>query len=182
MLRITSRSWIMRSSTTSTSVPRSTKGARRWHSRNRGRVSRLDSSRIAGLKRSRWPTCRIRPCVSAMCTRSRGLVERRGDRLLHEHVDARFEKPGTDVAVKRVWAPPRSRNRRCPRDPRPRYRHDSRSAPRPPRRERDRCRPRPTSSTSGAVAYFSAWNRPRYPTPTTAARSLIRRVLRRSSR
>ena len=63
---------------------------------------------------------------------------------------AQSTRPGSDR-----WSAQR-RRRRAPR--------------RPPARGRRRCRRPPTSSTSGCAAYFSAWKRPRCPTPTTAAR------------
>ena len=68
MERITSRSWIIRSSTTSTSVPRSVKGASRWHSMKRGWVTSPSSASTAGLKRSRWPTWNTRSPRTANST------------------------------------------------------------------------------------------------------------------
>ena len=56
-----STSWIIRSSTTSTSRLRGLKTLSRWISKNSGRLARRSSSTTAGLKRSRWPTCRMRP-------------------------------------------------------------------------------------------------------------------------
>ena len=43
-----------------TSVPRSVKGARRWHSMNLGRFSRVRRRTIAGLNLSRCPICSMR--------------------------------------------------------------------------------------------------------------------------
>ena len=60
-----SMSWIIRSSTTFTSVPRSRYGARRWHSMKRGDCRYGSAARIAALKRSRCPTCRMRPARAA---------------------------------------------------------------------------------------------------------------------
>jgi len=64
-------SWIIRSSTTFTSVPRSRNGARRWASMKRGSPSVPLSARIAALKRSRWPTCRFATRLPAMAMSSR---------------------------------------------------------------------------------------------------------------
>src|SRR5579883_1224098 len=58
--RTMSRSWIMRSKTTSTSRARGVKTLRRWTSKNMGWVSRGTVARTAGLKRSRCPTCAMR--------------------------------------------------------------------------------------------------------------------------
>ncbi len=55
-----SRSWIIRSSTTSTSRLRSVNTLMRWISKNSGSVAACSSAITAGLKRSRCPTWRIR--------------------------------------------------------------------------------------------------------------------------
>ena len=57
---IRSMSWIIRSSTTSTSVPRGWNGAMRCDSMNSGRSITSSSASTAALKRSRWPTWRMR--------------------------------------------------------------------------------------------------------------------------
>ena len=66
-----SRSWIIRSSTTSTSRLRGLNTLRRWISKKSGSVARRSSAATAGLKRSRWPTCRMRPCRSAAVDQAR---------------------------------------------------------------------------------------------------------------
>ena len=83
-----STSWIIRSSTTSTSRLRGLKTLSRWISKNRGSVARRSNSTTAGLKRSRWPTCRMRPCRSAASTMRPAGARSGGDGLLHQHVDA----------------------------------------------------------------------------------------------
>ena len=56
---------------------------------------------MAGLKRSRWPTCRMRPPRRGQRDQAAPLVERRGDRLLDQHVDAVLEQRGSDREVRR---------------------------------------------------------------------------------
>ena len=92
MLKIKSMSWIMRSSTTFTSVPRCLNGASRADSRKRGTVRMGCSACTAALKRSRWPTCSTRSARRAASIRLSALREGRGHRLLDQHVRARFEK------------------------------------------------------------------------------------------
>ena len=65
-----SRSWIIRSSTTSTSSERGVNTLSRCTSKNMGCVSSGTVARTAGLKRSRCPTCAIRLCVAASATSS----------------------------------------------------------------------------------------------------------------
>ncbi len=65
-----SRSWIIRSSTTSTSSERGVNTLSRCTSKNIGCVSNGTVARTAGLKRSRCPTCAIRLCVAASATNS----------------------------------------------------------------------------------------------------------------
>ena len=89
---IRSMSWIIRSSTTSTSVPRRLNGATRWDSTNSGRSSTSSSARIAALKRSRWPTWSTRPWRGGERDQGVGLVQGRGDRLLEEDIDAALEQ------------------------------------------------------------------------------------------
>ncbi len=69
-LRIRSMSWIMRSSTTFTSMPRGLKIASRSDSMNSGRVIWSRTARIAGLNRSRCPTWNIKPWRAASSTSS----------------------------------------------------------------------------------------------------------------
>ena len=75
--RMISRSWIIRSSTTLTSVPRGCRpsrgggyGASRCASMNRGAAACCSRNPSTGLKRSTWPTCRIALCCRAAATRS----------------------------------------------------------------------------------------------------------------
>ena len=69
-LRMMSMSWIMRSSTTLTSVPRFLKMPSRWDSMNMGRFTRPFKATTAGLNRSRCPTWRISPPALASWIRS----------------------------------------------------------------------------------------------------------------
>ncbi len=62
---IRSMSWIIRSSTTSTSVPRAENGATRWDSMNKGWPITSSRASTAALKRSRWPTWSTRACRAA---------------------------------------------------------------------------------------------------------------------
>ena len=87
-----STSWIIRSSTTSTSRLRGLNRFRRWISKNSGRVARRSSSITAGLKRSRWPTWRMRPWRAGGFDHAGGGFEIGRDGLLHQHVDAGFEQ------------------------------------------------------------------------------------------
>ena len=70
MERMMSMSWIIRSSTTSTSVPRSLNTDSRCASMNSGWVSSGCMASTAGLNRSRWPTWRMRPRSRARAMRS----------------------------------------------------------------------------------------------------------------
>ena len=65
-----SMSWIIRSSTTLTSVPRGLNCARRCVSMNMGRSKWGSAARKAGLKRSTWPICTFTPLLRASSTRS----------------------------------------------------------------------------------------------------------------
>jgi hypothetical protein len=65
-----SMSWIIRSSTTPTSVPRGPNGASRSDSRKRGSSRCGRAPRTAGLYRSTWPTAILSPRRSARSTRS----------------------------------------------------------------------------------------------------------------
>jgi hypothetical protein len=105
-LRMTSRSWIIRSRTTSTSVPRSTNGARRWHSMKRGRVITPASARIAGLKRSRWPDLKDPAARGGELDEGPPLGAGRGDRLLDQDVDAGLEQYRAAIGGAR-WSAPR---------------------------------------------------------------------------
>ncbi len=60
-----SRSWIIRSRTTSMSVARSEKGPMRWASTKRGLRMRPPMHSSAELNHSRCPTCSTRPPASA---------------------------------------------------------------------------------------------------------------------
>ena len=71
MCSIRSMSWIMRSSTTETSVPRGLNGASRFDSMKRGLDNSLATARITGLKRSRWPTCSTQRRSAAIAMSSR---------------------------------------------------------------------------------------------------------------
>ena len=65
-----SRSWIIRSSTTSTSSARGVKTESRCASKNMGRRSCGCTASTAGLKRSKCPGCRMHPPICAMRIRS----------------------------------------------------------------------------------------------------------------
>ena len=65
-----SRSWIIRSRTTSTSRLRGEKEPRRWTSTNRAPFPAESRASVAGLKRSMWPTCRTAPRSAASARRS----------------------------------------------------------------------------------------------------------------
>ena len=67
----------------------------------RGCVMMPASARIAGLKRSRWPTCRMRPSRSASSTSSRPVGDRGGHRLLDQDVDAVREQVVREREVQR---------------------------------------------------------------------------------
>ena len=98
-LRSRSRSWIMRSSTTSMSRLRGENGASRWTSMKRGLLACLRNRSAAGLKRSTCPTWRTRPRSRARRDQVVCLLERRGDRLLHQHVLAGLEQQAHDPVV-----------------------------------------------------------------------------------
>ena len=92
-----SRSCGARSTTTPTSRIRAGNGPRRvaliWKIRPSSPASsRRRSSRIAGLKRSMWPTVSILPAAAAASIICLGLLAGRGDRLLDEHVGATAER------------------------------------------------------------------------------------------
>ena len=63
--RIRSISWIIRSSTTLTSVARAVNGASRVDSMKRGPSSRSETPSSTLLKRSMWPTCSTSPPARA---------------------------------------------------------------------------------------------------------------------
>ena len=92
MLKIRSMSWIIRSSTTSTSVPRCLNGASRADSMKRGTVRVGCTARTAALKRSRWPTCKTRLRAARDLDQRFALLDGHGHRLLDQHVRAGFEK------------------------------------------------------------------------------------------
>ena len=96
-----SMSWIMRSSTTFTSVPRSRYGASRWHSMKRGDFRYGSAARIAALKRSRCPTCRMRRGARGERDQLARLGGRLGDRLLDQHVRPGLEEIARDGEVRR---------------------------------------------------------------------------------
>ena len=60
-----SRSWIIRSRITDTSVPRGLYGAIRVASIYNGRVIRLLIARCSAENRSKWPTCNTNPFAAA---------------------------------------------------------------------------------------------------------------------
>ena len=160
MLRIRSRSWIIRSSTTSTSVPRSVKGARRWHSMKRGRATMPSRTRMAGLKRSRCPTCSTRPRRAASSTSA--------------FPSASVVVSGFSTSTS-IPASSRSRDTAwwcwvgtatLAQSMRPMSARWSVSASAPSVAATSRARAASTSATAtsvapGCVAYFSAWKRPR---------------------
>ena len=164
---IRSMSWIIRSSTTSTSVPRGWNGAMRCDSTNSGRSITSPSASTAALKRSRWPTWRMRCAPGGERDQRVGLGEARRDRLLDQHVQAALQQAARDREVRAG----RHRDARGidPPDQSPAIgqRQDAqplsaRRAP-PPRRDRP---PRPAVRPRRR-AYFSAWWRPKWPQPTT---------------
>jgi len=78
--RMMSRSWIMMSRITSTSVPRALKGLMRCASMNMGSTMLSLSSRSAGLNRSRWPIWRVVPpfCAASMMSAASPVVPAMG--------------------------------------------------------------------------------------------------------
>jgi len=75
--RMISRSWIMRSNTTSMSRLRSGKALSRCTSMNRGEVTRRIATSTAGLCRSVWPTARVAfPARPAAIMPSASLTDR----------------------------------------------------------------------------------------------------------
>ncbi len=92
-------SWIIRSRITSTSVPRGVNGASRCDSMNRGSPSTSSSAISAALKRSRWPTWRTAPPPRGELDQHVGFIERRGDRLLDQDMQAGFEQAARDREV-----------------------------------------------------------------------------------
>ena len=83
-----SRSWIIRSSTTSTSSERGVKMLSRCASKNIGLLSSGNVARTAGLKRSKMSGLRDPPML--LCQRDEfvGFSNRDGQRLLDQHVHA----------------------------------------------------------------------------------------------
>ena len=94
-----SRSWIIRSSTTSTSTPRALNGARRSVSMYIGRSRRAVIAAKPRLKRSTWPTCSTTLALLRQADQRVGLRQRRGDRLLDEHVQAVRDAGARDRVV-----------------------------------------------------------------------------------
>ncbi len=86
MMRTMSRSWIMRSRTTSTSSERGVKMLRRWASKNMGLLRCLRAAVTAGLKRSRWPGWTMRLCFAASSRMLIGVGERGGEGFFDEEV------------------------------------------------------------------------------------------------
>ena len=95
----------------------------------------------------------------------------RRERLFDQDVDA----GGEEIAADRGMRARRHRDARAVdgarRAPDGRRRRSRRARRRPRARGRGRGRRRRRGVTPSRAAYFSAWNRPRCPTPTTAARS-----------
>ena len=98
-LRTMSRSWIMRSRTTSTSRERGVKMLRRWASKNMGRVSAASVAVTAGLKRSRWPMATMRLCAAGEREDVVGFGEGGGEGLFDEDVEAGKKKLLSDGSV-----------------------------------------------------------------------------------
>mgnify|MGYP003693665057 CR=1 FL=1 len=99
------------------------------------------AARSAGLKRSRCPTCRMRPCALRRGTSAAPSATVDAERLLDQHVDAGRE----EIAADRACAPSarrRWRNRRRPRARDGRRRRSCR-APRRPRAPAPDRGPRP---------------------------------------
>ena len=91
-------SWIMTSRTTSTSVPRSVNGARRWHSMKRGCVTgpsiadrRVEALEMADLEHALAADGELEQLLA--------VGDRRRRRLLDEDVDARIEELARDRVV-----------------------------------------------------------------------------------
>ena len=145
----------------------------------RGADTRSRSAATAGLKRSRWPTWRTSPRDSASSTSSFACADGRGHRLLDEHVRAVREKVLRDLVMQR-------------RRHRDAHRVDAARAARDSPRRRAAVRVRDPLAMLGVgvrdrdqlraveAASFSAWNLPRYPTPTTAVLSIRSSELARS--
>ena len=154
--RIRSRSWIIRSRITDTSVPRGLNGAMRVASIYSGAPSRPASAAKAAEKRSRWPTCSTRPASRRVAARSSACGERRGDRLLHQHMLAGAQRGGGKRMVclgrcrddQRVGGSQQRREAQVGRADFPADR---------PWRVRRRDRDTPTSVARSDAATFSAW-------------------------
>ncbi len=165
-----SRSWIIRSRTTSTSRLRGVNTLMRWTSKNSGSVVAFFRAATAGLNRSRWPTCRIRPCARAVSTKLPRRSQVRRDRLLHQHVQAGFEQLAAHRGVRAGGNGHDGRVRPARKlgpDPAPGRRNGLPPPPRAP----DRGRSPPASSAPSDWLTTRMWFCPNCPAPTTATRS-----------
>ena len=93
-----SRSWIIRSITTPTSVERRVNGASRWTSRKAGAAPSRSRADRTGLKRSTRPTWSTAPPLPRGRDERLGVGSRAGDGLLDEAVHAALEQRLRDRA------------------------------------------------------------------------------------
>ena len=87
--------------TTATSDPRGLNGASRSLSMNRGESTYGSAARMARLKRSTWPVCNDRPGATRDRQKRVRLFDRRGDRLLDQHVQPALERRRRHGEVRR---------------------------------------------------------------------------------
>ena len=101
MLRMRSRSWIIRSRTTSTSVPRSPNCARRWHSMKRGSVDAPAERADGRVEALEMPDLQHAAAAHRQLEQRLALLDRRGERLLDQDVDAGLEQVARHRVVTR---------------------------------------------------------------------------------
>ena len=87
-----SRSWIIRSSTTSTSSARGVNTLSRCASKNMGRFRFGSTASTAGLNRSRCPGCKMRPPRSGARNQIVSFSQTRRQRLFHQQVQPGIEQ------------------------------------------------------------------------------------------
>ena len=96
---IRSMSWIIRSSTTSTSVPRGVNGARRWDSMNSGCAQNVGQRQDRGVEALQMPDLEDPPARAREVDQRAGLGEAGRDRLLDQDVQAGLQQPARDRAM-----------------------------------------------------------------------------------